>query len=330
MKAVLKVQLIFGTALAGILASLATTASANEQIPCETLRWIVPFSAGGGVDWATRLVSGSLSERLGGVSVIIDNRPGATGAVGAKEALNAPADGCTIMSMTNSMLVNQVVKGTEETGFDLLTEFQPVVSLATTPYFITANADLGVTNLPELIALAKEKPGEIPYSTTGNASLQAMTYGLLSSLAGIEMIEIPYKGGGEMFADFLSGRVPLFLAYPYEVADYVKEGKVNYIAVTSPERHPLLPDVPAVAETLPGYEIMQTYGVITRAGAPADVVASINKAITESLNSEEVSGKLKSETSFLVNAGTPEAYGEKLASDAEKFKTIASDVGLNQ
>lgn len=327
MKMTTQAQAVLGGALACGLSSFSLTAAHAQDFACSSVRWIVPFSAGGGVDWATRLVSAGVSEDLG-VSVVIDNRPGATGAVGAKEALNAPADGCTIMSMTNSMLVNQMVKGVEATGFDLLKDFDPVVSMATTPYFITANTELGAKDLPDLIAKAKEKPEEISYSTTGSASLQAMTYGLLTSQAGIKMTEIPYKGGGEMFADFLSGRVPLFLAYPYEVADYVKDGKVNYIAVTSTERHPLLPDVPTVAETLPGFEIMQTYGVIVRARAPAEVVARLNKAIGTALNSEEVLSKLKSDTSFLVNADTPQAYGEKLASDAEKFKAIAANVGL--
>lgn len=322
-----KQNLFMAGALACLQAGLALPAAA-EDFPCSTLRWVVPYSAGGGLDWATRLISDGVSEKLGGVSIVIDNRPGATGAVGGKEAVKAAADGCTIMSITNSMVVNQAIKGADAIGFDLLTDFDPVVALATTPYFITANADLGVASLPELIAKAKETPNEIPYSTSGNTSLQALTYGSLKSLSGIEMIEIPYKGGGEMFADFLSGRVPLFLAYPYEVADYVAEGKVNYLAVTSAERHPLLPEVPTVAETLEGYEVTQTYGVVVPAGAPADVVATINSAIAETLTSEAVSTKLQTETSFVVEAGTPAEYGEMLTVNVSKFQTIATGLGL--
>ncbi|WP_347099764.1 Bug family tripartite tricarboxylate transporter substrate binding protein [Sagittula stellata] len=323
----MKTKLITAGLLTALQAGIALPAAAQE-FPCSTLRWVVPYSAGGGLDWATRLLTDGVSENLGGVSIVVDNRPGATGAVGGKEVVKADADGCTIMGITNSMVVNQAIKGPEAVGFDLTTDFDPVVALATTPYFITANADLGVTNLPELIEKAKETPNEIPYSTSGNTSLQALTYGLLKTQAGIEMIEIPYKGGGEMFADFLSGRVPLFLAYPYEVADYVEEGKVNYLAVTSAERHPLLPDVPTVAETLEGYEVTQTYGVVVPAGAPEDVVAMIHDAIVATLTTEDIADKLQSETSFVVEAGSSEEYGEMISNNVNKFQSVAKGLGL--
>ncbi|MFQ6755644.1 tripartite tricarboxylate transporter substrate binding protein [Cereibacter sphaeroides] len=318
--------MLLASAMTGLV--VTGTAASAADFACSTLRWIVPYSAGGGLDWATRLVTEGVSQKLGGVAIVVDNRAGATGAVGGKEAMNAKADGCTILSTTSSMVVNQAVKGHEGVGFDLLTDFTPIVALASSPYFITANADLGVKTLPELLTKAKEKPNEIPYSTSGKESLQALTYGLLKSQAGVEMIEIPYKGGGEMFADFLSGRVPLFLAYPYEVKDYVAEGKANYLAVTSAERHSLLPEVPTVAETLPGFEILQTYGVVAPAGTPPEVVAKLNAAIGETLASEDVAKKLQSETSFVVKAGPPEAYGEMLKKDLEQFRSIASDLGL--
>ncbi|UNK40601.1 tripartite tricarboxylate transporter substrate binding protein (plasmid) [Shinella sp. H4-D48] len=303
------------------LASFASPAQA-EDFPCKSMQWIVPFSAGGGVDWMARVVVDELQKEHPGLTITVENRTGASGAIAAQALKAASADGCTVMSMSSSMLVAQAVIGAD-VGYDFETDFEPVINLASTPYFLTAWNSLGVKTLPELIAKAKEAPGTIPYPVSGQATLQAVVFAELSAAADISMIKVAYKGGGEMFADFLSGRVPLFLAFPYEVKQYIDGGEAFYLAVTSKERHPSLPDVPTVAETLPGYDIIQSYGVVAPKGVPANVVAILNNAIAKALHSETVAKKLQTETSFQVDAAGPEKFKALLKTQYVQYQAAA-------
>lgn len=310
-------QFLKRSLLTGVLACIGLASAApvakSDEITCSEIRWIVPFAAGGGVDWLTRLVSDPLSQKLGGIPIIIENRAGASGAIGAQVLAKSPADGCHVMSMSSSMGVAQALLGSKAVGYDLLADFEPVINMATTPYFIAAHASLNVKSLPELLAAAKRRPGTIPYGTSGTASLQSVVYSEIERLSGAKLMEVAYKGGGEIYSDFLSGRVPLFLAFPYEVQTYVDEKKVDYVAVTSASRHPLLPNVPTVAETLPGYDITQDYGVVAPAGTPAPKVAALNHAIAEVLNSPAIKNKLQKDTSYLVDARSPEDFKKMMA-----------------
>ncbi len=293
------------------------------ELKCKEIRWIVPFAPGGGVDWLTRLVVDPLSQRLNGMAIIIENRAGASGAIGAQVLARSAPDGCNVMSMSSSMAVAQALLGPKAVGYDLVKDFEPVINMASTPYFIAANASLNVKTFPELMAAAKAQPGKIPYGTSGTASMQALVYSQIQKLAGVKMVEVPYKGGGEMYSDFLSGRVPLFLAFPYEVQSYVDEKKVYYLAATSAKRHPLLPDVPTVAETLPGFDISNSYGVVAPAGAPKDVIAQLNREIAAVLHSSAIKEKLEKETSYLVDAQAPEIFRQQLASSYAYFLQFA-------
>ncbi|UNK39949.1 tripartite tricarboxylate transporter substrate binding protein (plasmid) [Shinella sp. H4-D48] len=313
--------------LIGLTAAMPAIAA---DLACKNLRWIVPASAGGGQDWVSRLITDRLAKKLPDVTILVENRGGADGSVAAEALKSAPADGCTVMSISNSQLGAQAVRGAESFGFDLVKDAEPVAKLVSTPYFITAWDSLGVKSLPELIVKAKDAPNSIKFSTSGPASLQSFLYAKLNRQAGIEMIKVNYKGGGDMYADFISGRVPLFLAFPYEVKQYVEDGKAHMLSVSSAKRHPRYPDIPAVSETLPGFDLTQFYGVITRAGAPAQTVDVLSAAIADVLASEDVNKILVTETSYLVETGDREEFRTEIASIIQGFETTATEIGLKK
>lgn len=311
-------------AAAAVICSISNVSFVQAQeFPCKSMRWIVPFAAGGGVDWMARLVTEELQKKHPGLTIAVENRTGASGAIGAQALKSSTPDGCTVMSMSTSMVVAQAIDG-QAVGYDMQSDFDPIINLASTPYFITAWNTLGVKTLPELIKKAKEQPNKIPYPVSGQATLQAIVFGELSNGADIKMIKVAYKGGGEMFADFLSGRVPLFLAFPYEVKQYVDSGEAYYLAVTSKDRHPLLPNVPTVAETIPGYDVIQSYGVVAPKGVPAAVIERLNKDIAEVLRSKQLTDKLQAETSFQVDAGSAADFTKLLGEQMKNFKAAAA------
>lgn len=242
----------------------------SQAYPTKPIRLIVPFPAGSGVDVLSRIIAPPLSERLG-QPMFVDNRGGASGTIGAELALKAPADGYTLLMTTASMLT--VTPNLRKVAYNVEKDFTYIVKIASTPSVLVVHPTMPVTNIKQLVALAKSRPGVITYASTGNGTPPHLAGEFLKLMAGINMIHVPYNGSGPAMTALLGGHVDMFFVNMQSATPMVKSGKLRPIAVTSPKRHDAAPAVPTVAESgYPQFDAGNTwYGLLAPAGLPADV-----------------------------------------------------------
>jgi tripartite-type tricarboxylate transporter receptor subunit TctC len=310
-----------GAALIGLLANGSSYA---QDYPNRAITLIVPFAAGGGSDLVSRIVAKHLAVRLG-QSVVVDNRGGAGGNLGMAAGSRAAPDGYTITTVTQNMAVNPHMY--KKMPFDALNGFQLVTNMVKYASMVVSYPELPAKNIPELIAYGKANPTALTGGhggVGGNAHLGML---LLAKTAGIEIQYVPYRGEGPVLTDLMSGRTQLTVQSLGALGGYIEAGKLRALAVTSAKRSPLFPDVPTVAEAIPGYEQTGWYGIGVPAGTPMPIVLKLHREITAVLNSPEVQKDFIAR-GYEVVADTPEQFTEQLNNDYQKMKALIEGAGI--
>ena len=263
----------------------AATAGA-QTYPVKPMRLIVADAAGGAPDQLGRILSQKLSELLG-QQMVVDNRPGASGALGADIAARSPADGYSLL-LTTTAIYAILPSLKKNLAYDPVRDFAPVSRIATASNVLVVNASLPVRTVAELVELAKSKPGSLNYASAGVGSPAHLAGEMLNLLAGIKLVHVPYKGAAPALLDVIAGNAQLIITSPIAAGGHIQTGRVRPIATTGGERNPALPELPTIAETLPGYEISQSWGVVAPAGTPAMIVKRLNEAIVQAMHVSEV------------------------------------------
>ncbi|MBC5783822.1 tripartite tricarboxylate transporter substrate binding protein [Ramlibacter sp. USB13] len=319
-------------ALAGLVAGPLALSGALAQggYPSRPVRIVVPFTPGGSSDVLARAIGTDLGRSLG-QPVVIENVPGAGGSLGAEKVARSPADGYTLlMGHIGTLAVNPALY--PKLGYDPVKSFAPVAWVARVPNILVVNASVPAKDLKEFVALARSQPGKLAYGSGGNGSAAHTTMEYLKLQAGISLLHIPYRGTAPSVTDLLAGQVQaLFTGVP-ALLPHIRAGKMRALAVSSPKRLAVLPDVPTVAESgLPGtkgFEADQWYGIVAPAGTPADVVARLNQDINKALGSEEVRTRLAAEGAEPTPA-TPQAFGELIAREIPRWDKVVKSARIH-
>jgi len=307
-------------ALAFVLAmSLVTAAQAQTAWPTKPIRIIVGFAAGGSTDVTARIIGQALSERLG-QPVLIENRPGAGGNIGADAAAKADPDGYTLLMATSSTFAANPALY-KSLPFDVQADFAPITVTAFIPNLLVINPSVPAKNLAEFVAYAKANPGKLNYGSAGNGTSQHISGALFNAQAGIETMHVAYRGGALAVNDLLGGQIQVLFAPLVEVVQQVRAEKLRALAITTAKRSPLLPDVPTVAETLPGYEVTLWNALLAPAKTPSEIIDRINRAAVDALRSEEVKAKLAEQGSEPVG-NSPAEFKAFIATELIKWKKL--------
>jgi tripartite-type tricarboxylate transporter receptor subunit TctC len=315
-------QLIRNTALIAGSCVFAAGAAFAQPYPNKPVRMILPFGAGGAADVVVRIVASKLPEMLN-QQVVIDNRTGAGGLIGTEIAVNAPADGYTLLATgTPHVIFPNLYK---KVSYDTVNDFAPIMQIASQPYGLTVHPSLGVHSVKELIALAQKQPGKINYASSGNGGAQHLFQAMFVHMANINMVHVPYKGSGQVRADLLGGQIPISCLGISSVLNNHKAGQVRIIAVTSIKRSPELPDVPSISETVPGYDAQLWVGFLAPRGTPAAAINRIHRDVTTLLQQPDVKTNVEKAGSYVV-ATNPVAFGEYVKAEFAKWGKVVRDV----
>jgi tripartite-type tricarboxylate transporter receptor subunit TctC len=267
-------------ALLAMLLAMASSHALAQPFPSKPITMVVPFAAGGGTDSLARDLARSLERDLG-KAVIIDNKGGAGGAVGALAVAKAAPDGYTLLFVTSTFVSHAATDPT--VTYDVRKDFAPIAMLGSGPLMLVVSQQSGIASVAQLIARARQEPGVLAYCSAGPGSINHVSAEWFSQQAGVAMTHIPYRGSGPALIDLLAGRTQVFFATVPTIGAHVKEGKVRLLAMTSPQRSPLYPDVPTVIESgVTGYQVATWWGIVAPAGTPAAVVRRLQAAIAAS------------------------------------------------
>ncbi|WP_422823282.1 Bug family tripartite tricarboxylate transporter substrate binding protein [Variovorax ureilyticus] len=311
------------SAAGGVLLATSRGAFAQAAYPTRPIHLIVPFTPGGSSDVLGRAIGTELGLAWK-QPVVIENVPGAGGSLGAERVAKAPADGYTLlMGHIGTLAINPSLY--PKLNYQPLQSFAPVAWVARVPNVLVVHASVPARSLGELIALAKAKPGQLAYGSGGNGSAAHITMEYLKLQTGASFLHIPYRGTAPAVQDLLAGQVQVLFTGAPALLPHIKAGKLRALAVSSPKRIALLPDVPTVAESgvpgTKGFEADQWYGIVAPAGTPADVVAALNRQINQSLNSAEVKSRLAAEGAEPTPA-SPEVFGKLIATELKRWEPV--------
>ena len=311
------------TALTSLLA-LQATPSISQTYPAQTVRWILGFPAGGSSDILTRAVSMKLSESWG-QSVVIDNRPGASGVIANAAVAKAPPDGYTLL-LVSSTFANLIAMG-KKTPYDPFNDLEPVAQLAAVPNVLSVHPSLPVKNIKELIAVAKSKPGQINYGTGGTLTGPHLATELFKLNTKTDMAHVAYKGTPPAVIDLVAGRVQFMMALTPVVMPHLKSNRLRAIAVSSARRIAELPDVPVVADTVPGYEALNWYGVMMPKHTPRAIIGKVNADIGRVLAMPDVIQRL-ADAGFHVTFSSPEGLAQFVRKEADIWKRVITEAKI--
>jgi tripartite-type tricarboxylate transporter receptor subunit TctC len=292
--------------------------------PSRPVRIVVGFPAGGATDIMARLMGEWLTQRLG-QQFIIENKPGASGNVGTEVVVRSPADGYTALLVVTPAAINAALYS--NLPFNFIQDIAPVIYLARLAYVVVVNPSVPANTLPELIAYAKANPGKINYGSAGQGTPQNIACGLFKMMTGVNLVHVPYKGGAPAVADLLAGQVQVIFAPISESIQQIKAGKLRALAVTPAARLDVLPDVPTVAEFVPGYEASGFAGVGVPKGTPADIIDKLNKELNAGLADPKIKGRIE-ELGGTVMGGSPAEFGKLVADATEKWAKVLKAAGV--
>ena len=302
-------------AFAGLGIACAGTALA-QAFPTKPVRIIVPFPPGGGADALARIMQPSLT-KIWGQPVIVENKPGASGHIGADTVASAEPDGYTLMMSSTASLTEKNVG-----------QFVPVTLVSASPYVIVANPKVPARNLSELIDYAKKNPGKLSFGSSGTGAASHLSAELFKSLADIDMLHVPYKGTGQAVTDLLAGQIDLMFAPAQTVMQHVQAGKLNAFAVTSAKRSTTLPDLPTVASSgLPGYEAVGWFGLLAPVKTPPAIVAKLSRDANQVLGEAEVKQKMMM-LGAEPSGNTPHEFARFIHDDQAKWSKLLKERGI--
>ena len=306
------------------LSVLVSPAVAQDTYPVRPVRILVGFSPGGNHDIFARIIAKKLTETWG-QPVIVDNRPGANGMIATETLAKAPPDGHTLHVFTNNDTVN--VSMHRKLPYDTLTDLAPVTPVSASPYLLGVHPSLPVKTVRELIALAKARPGQLSYASSGAGSGIHLSTELLKRMAGIDMVHVPYKGSGLVRADLLGGQIKIGCLGLSSILPSYKAGQLRIIAVTTAKRSPELPEIPAIAETVPGYDASLWSGILAPRGTPSAAINRIQREVTKLLQTAEVQNAFQRAGTDII-ATDPKAFGEFLKVEYAKWGKVVRDLKL--
>lgn len=290
-----------------------------QPFPSKPVKLIVPSTPGDSADLVARVISAKLAERWG-QAVSVENRPGAGGVVGTESVANSPADGYTvIMGNAGSHAINQALY--PRLPYDVMRAFVPITLLAATPNVFVINPAVPAKSVAEFIALAKKEPGKFSYASAGNGSSAHLNAEMLKAFAGIELLHIPYKGAGPAIADVMAGHAQLMIGNLPQFLPHIKSGKLRALAVTSTTRFAATPDLPPMAESVPGYEARSWFGLFAPAATPKEVVAKWHADAVAVLAIPEINRRIV-ELGFDVVGNSPDAFGALVREDIAKWQRV--------
>lgn len=301
---------------------LAGAQSATSDFPNRTIRIVVPYAAGGGGDASTRTIAEPLGARLG-VSVIIENRPGANGYTGAQVVRSAQPDGYTLMLGFDGSLV--VGPHFFKPPFDPLNDFAPITKLNDAALILAAHPSVKARNLAELIEVSKSRPGGLQFGSSGAGSTTHLAGELLGARTGLKLEHVPYKGGGQAVLDVVGGQIPLILTVIPTVAGFIRDGRLVPIAVSSDQRAPSLPEVQTLIESgVAGFDVRSWFGILAPAGTPRPIVERLQKEIAAVLAMPDVRDKyLKG--GFVPVGNSPDAFAQQMRADSERWAKLVKE-----
>ena len=308
-----------------VAALLLAGAAFAQNYPNKTIRFIVPWPPGGGADVLSRIVSPKLAETLG-QQIIIDNRGGAAGNIGAEIAAKSPPDGYTIaFAYAGTHGINPSIYS--KMPFKE-SDFAPIIWMAEVPQVLVVHPSLPVQNVKDVVALAKAKPDQLTYGSSGSGAMNHMTGALFAMMTNTKLVHVPYKGGGPAAIALLSGEISMIFGEPATVVQQIKAGRVRAIAVTSPKRALALPDLPTIAESgVAGYEVTSWNGILAPAATPADIVRRLNAELNKIITAPDMRQRMI-DNGFEPVGGTPEKFGDKIRAEIAKWAPVVKAAGV--
>ncbi|MBX9777504.1 MAG: tripartite tricarboxylate transporter substrate binding protein [Xanthobacteraceae bacterium] len=309
--------------LAAVVASLGDAVA--QDYPNRPITLVVPYAAGGGNDVMARIVGEKMSKTLG-QQVVIDNRAGAGGALATRQVAKAPPDGYTlVIGGTGSLAVNPTLL--PNVGYDVRKDFASVGMIGSSAMIVVVHPAVQAKTIPELIALAKKESGKFVYASSGAGSGIHLGAELFAHMAGVKLVHVPYKGTGPALTDLLGGHVSMFFSSLPPAIALVKEGKVRALAVTGAKRVDVFPDIPTVAETLPGFEAVLRYGIVAPAGTPRPIVDKLNAALRQALAEPDTIERMARDGTE-ASPGSPEEYAAVIDREERKWSEVVKRAGL--
>ena len=304
---------------------LASGAALAQDYPNKPVKWVVPYPPGGTTDILARLIGQYLSEHLG-QQFVIDNRPGAGNNIGTEVVVNSPPDGYTVLLVNPANGINATLY--KKLPFNFLRDIAPVAGITRVPNVMEVNPNFPAKTVAEFIAYGKANPGKINMGSSGNGTSVHLSGELFMAMTGVKMTHVPYRGAGPALTDMIAGTVDVIFDNLPSSIEFIKSGKLRALAVTTEVRNEALPDVPVVADTVPGYEASAWFGMGAPKGTPANIVEKINKSINEALADPKMKVRL-ADLGGIPMGGTPADFGKVMASETAKWEKAVKFSGAS-
>lgn len=304
---------------------MAQDKSAADTYPSKPIRFIVPYAPGGPTDILARLLGQKLTERWG-QPVVADNRAGANGAIGAELLSKSPADGSVLfLGNTSILTINPAVY--RRLPYDAERHFQPVNLTVAAPLILVLHPSTGVKTVRDVVALAKAPGAGLTFASSGTGGVSHMSGELMKMLAKIDLVHVPYKGAGPAALNVIAGECAMTFTSTVSVMPHVKAGRLRGVAVTTPKRDALLPDIPAIAETIPGYDVSPWYGVLVPAGTPRPIVNKLHAEIARIVLAPDITQRMAADGGTVVNHG-PEEFARIILAERAKWARVVMQSGI--
>src|SRR5258708_3686367 len=309
------------------LLALSSALAWAQDYPSKPVRMVVGFPPGGGTDVVARILQPRLTELLG-QTIVIDNRPGATGTVAAGQVAKSTPDGYTIMM--GHVSVNAIAPSLfANLPYDVNRDFAPIALAASVPHLVVVHPSLPVTTLKELVAYLKAQPGKLTYPSAGNGSMPHLAGEVFQAMAGVKMVHVPYKGSGQSMQDLLGGQHLVAFDTMPASAPHVRSGKLRAVAVSTAQRVPSFPEVPTAEEAgVPGYVVTTWYGLFAPAGTPAPIVGRLHAAMVEGMQTPDVPGRLEGIGADGSVSRSPEEFAVLVRADTARYAKIVKEIGI--
>ena len=316
----------FMTVAISIIVAVGSGAATGQRYPTKPIRLVVGSAPGSGPDIMARLIGHKLTEAWG-QQVVVDIRGGASGAIGAEIVAKATPDGYTLLMLTSNHVIVAALFGKRH--YDLLRDFSPVSLLASTPFVLTVNHSVPARSVQELIAFAKASPGKLNYGSGGLGSAPHLATEILKTMTGIDVVHVPYKGITPALADTIAGQVQFTIAVIPAVLPLIKTGRLKGLGVTSLKRTPLLPDLPTIADSVPGCEVIGWYSLVVPASTPNSIISKLNAEAVKALRTPELQERISGLGAEPIGS-TPEQLASHLRVQLEKLQRAAKAAGLRR